>query len=60
MTAVPIAEERPTITVEEAGQLLGLGKTASYDAVHRGDIPHIRIGRRILVPTAKLREALGL
>jgi DNA binding domain, excisionase family len=57
---VPAASDKPTMTVEEAGECLGLGKTASYDAIHRGDIPHLRIGRRIVVPTAQLRRLLGM
>lgn len=50
----------PTTTVEKAGQILGLGRSASYEAVARGDIPILRFGRRIVVPTAKLREMLGI
>jgi excisionase family DNA binding protein len=57
---VPRAEERPTITVEEAARFLGLGRGAGYNAAARGDLPTIRIGRRLLVPTATLRTMLGL
>lgn len=58
--SVPDPQTEPTIEVETAGQLLGLGRTAAYDAVRRGDIPSIRIGRRIVVPTAKVLAMLGL
>lgn len=58
--AVPTPEERPTLTVEEAGAYFGLGRSASYDAVRRGELPSIRFGRRIVVPTATLRRLLGL
>jgi len=54
----PVA--RPTISVVEAGQILGLSKPTAYEAVHRGDIPALRFGRRIVVPTAKLLAMLGL
>ena len=50
----------PTLTVPVAGSLIGLGRSASYEAAERGDIPTIRIGRRMLVPTAKLLDMLGL
>ncbi len=50
---------RPTITVPEAGPLLGLGRAASYEAATRGDIPSITIGRRKLIPVAKLLLMLG-
>ncbi|WP_228010474.1 helix-turn-helix domain-containing protein [Nonomuraea phyllanthi] len=52
--------QRPTMTVAEAAALLGLHRDAAYDAVRRGDLPSLRIGRKILIPTAKLAGMLGL
>jgi excisionase family DNA binding protein len=49
-----------TLTVPEAGQLLGLGRSAAYEAARRKEIPTIRIGRRLLVPVPLLRLMLGL
>lgn len=49
-----------TLTVEQAGQLLGISRRAAYRGVEAGHIPFIRLGRRILVPTAKLYAMLGL
>jgi len=46
--------DRLTISVPEAGRLLGLGETASYAAAHRGDIPHVRLGRKMRVFVAAL------
>lgn len=60
MRTIPTPDERPTMTVAEAGQLLGLGRTASYAAAKYGQIPTIKIGKRLLVPTASLRRMLGL
>ncbi len=58
---VPEAHEQATLTVwPETGRFLGLSKASTYEAVHRGDIPVIRIGRRMLVPTAALRRMLQL
>lgn len=51
--------ERLTLTVEEAAALLGISRAFAYESVRRGDIPHIKIGRRILVPKAKLEEMLA-
>lgn len=48
------------MTVAEAADIFGIELSAAYDAIHRGDIPALRIGRRILVPTAPIRAALGL
>lgn len=53
-----LSDGRRVLSVEEAGRLLGLGKSASYQAVARNEIPHIRIGRRIIVPLAALEKML--
>ena len=50
---------RVTITVDEVAAVLRIGRSAAYDAVHRGEIPHVRIGRRVLVPVARLMTMLG-
>ena len=49
---------RPTVTVPEAGQVLNLGKNSSYAAAKRGDIPTIRIGGKLVVPTSRLLALL--
>jgi excisionase family DNA binding protein len=48
-----------TVTVEEAASLLGVGRTAGYEAARSGTIPTIRIGRRLVVPTAALEKLLS-
>jgi excisionase family DNA binding protein len=50
---------RATITVSEAAALLGMGRSATYEAVRRGEIPSLRFGGRILVPVAALLRLLG-
>ena len=55
----PDLTARVTISVEEAAQVLGIGRSAAYEAVHRGEIPHVRIGRRYLVPVPRLLAMLG-
>lgn len=50
--------ERVTINVEEAGKALGLSRAAAYNAARRGDIPTIRIGKRLLVSTKALLALL--
>lgn len=39
-----------TINVPEAGRILGLSRNGAYAAAARGEIPVIRIGRKLLVP----------
>jgi excisionase family DNA binding protein len=46
--------ERLTLTVEEAARSLGVSRAHAYELAARGEIPTLRLGRRILVP----REAL--
>jgi excisionase family DNA binding protein len=48
----------PTIDVPTAGRILGIGRGSAYEAVRRGEIPAIRIGGRLVVPTAQLRRML--
>lgn len=44
----------------ETGKLLGLGRSAVYDAARRGEIPTLRFGSRLVVPTAALRRMLAI
>lgn len=51
--------ERLVLSVEEAAELLGLSRGAAYAGVRSGDIPAVRVGRRWLVPRARLLELVG-
>lgn len=57
---LPDPNEHPVLTVEKAGRLMGLGRTGAYEAAHRGEIPTLSFGRRLLVPTAALRRLLEI
>jgi excisionase family DNA binding protein len=48
-----------TISVEQTAEILGLSRSTVYEAVKRGEIPTLNVGRRILVPVAKLLDWLG-
>ena len=51
--------DKPQVyTVVEAGKILKIGRTASYEAARRGDIPTIRIGSSLRVPAAALQRML--
>jgi hypothetical protein len=51
---------KDVVSVPFAGmQVLGLSRQGSYDAANRGEIPTIRVGRRLLVPVIRLRRLLG-
>jgi excisionase family DNA binding protein len=49
-----------TVTVEQAAKLLGIGRSTAYELVHTGEIPSLRLGRRILVPSSYITSATGL
>jgi hypothetical protein len=53
-----------TLTVPEAARLLGIGRNLAYEIAARdgeiAGVPVIRVGRRLLIPLARLLEVLGL
>lgn len=51
--------EKSVISVAELASELGISRPTAYDLVRSDGFPHIRIGRRILVPTAALRDWLA-
>jgi excisionase family DNA binding protein len=57
---LPNPGTEPTITVERAGAVLGIGRAAAYAAVRAGEIPSIKLGHRIVVPTAALLRMLDV
>jgi excisionase family DNA binding protein len=41
---------RQALTVTEAADMLGISRGLAYELVSRGDIPAVRLGRRLVVP----------
>ena len=58
--ARPETEGPLTLTIEQAARLLGLGRSAAYEAARCGQLPVVRFGRRLLVPRAALMRLLGV
>jgi excisionase family DNA binding protein len=52
-------EGRLVWTVEEAGRLLGISRAHAYELVARGELPHLRLGRRVVVPKYAIEELLA-
>jgi excisionase family DNA binding protein len=50
---------RLTLSVEEAGELLGISRGLAYELGRKGDIPSLRLGRRLVVPRAALQAMLS-
>lgn len=57
--ALSLEELPPTLSVEEAGEILGISRRSAYRAANRGELPTLRLGRRLLVPTPRLLSMLG-
>jgi excisionase family DNA binding protein len=55
----PMNPECMTVSVEEAGKTLGCSRNTAYEAVRRGEIPVIRIGKLLRVPKAALERLLS-
>ena len=62
MTATDISRSvRLVLTVEEAAELLGIGRTLMYALISAGEVESVRIGRLRRVPIDALeRYVIGL
>jgi excisionase family DNA binding protein len=47
-----VKAERRTYTIEEAAEMLGISRATAYEAVKRGQLPALRLGRRRFVISA--------
>ena len=47
-----------TCTVSEAATILGVSKPTMYDLVHKGTIPSVTVGRKILISRKALSDWL--
>ena len=53
-----MVKEPLVYSVKEAAKLLSVSKNTCYLAIMRGDIPHIRISKRILIPKIAIEKLL--
>jgi excisionase family DNA binding protein len=60
VTASEFSQLPALIGVEQACALLGISRSTGYRAAAAGDLPTIRLGRRLYVPTARLGALIGL
>lgn len=51
-------QETETYTIPEAGKRLRIGRNQAYAAAKRGEIPTIKIGRRLVVPKSAFERFL--
>ncbi len=51
--------ERRTKSMGEAAKILGISRGSAYLAAKRGELPVLKIGKRLVVPDAALERMLG-
>lgn len=49
---------KPLITVGEFATQATISRSLAYEAVRAGQVPHIRLGRRILIPSDAVQRML--
>jgi excisionase family DNA binding protein len=49
-----------TVSVDEVAHVLGISRNHAFRSVERGEIPSVRIGRRVLVPASFLDQLLPI
>jgi excisionase family DNA binding protein len=47
------------MSVDAAARYLGISRSHAYDLVRSGELPHVRLGRRIIIPTRDLDALLN-
>ena len=45
-----------TMSVEEASEALGMSSSLAHELVRGGEIPSLRLGRRVVVPARALED----
>ena len=60
MTTVSDTHYPPTISVHEAAHILQVTPATAYAWVRNGELPSVRLGGRIRIPTARLADLLGV
>lgn len=53
-----LRQHQLAVSVKQAAKLIGVGKNTMYAAVAAGDVPHVKVGRRILIPVSRLEQWL--
>lgn len=48
--------KRPVLSATQAAELLGVSRSLVYELIRRKELPSVRLGRRVLVPTAAITQ----
>lgn len=57
-TRTEAAPKAATMTVDDAARELGISRHTAYQCAKTGQIPTIRLGKRLVVPRARLEAML--
>jgi excisionase family DNA binding protein len=50
--------EPAVLSVNECAKMLQISRGSAYQAIATGEIPHLKIGRRILIPRVAIQKLL--
>lgn len=50
-----ISDRQIALSIEQAGEVLGISRAAVYKALARGDLPSLRVGGRRLIPRSAVQ-----
>ncbi len=56
----PNSQPRVTMSVNETADLLGISRWLAYEQIQRGELPVIRMGRRLRVPVRPVLALVGM
>ena len=51
---------RSTLTIEEVAEILRISRASAYAAANAGELPVVRIGRRLVIPRGALEAMLDV
>lgn len=58
MAETQMTEERLTVTVSEAAKMLGIARGTAYEQCKAGAIPHLKFGKKVVVPRKAIERML--
>lgn len=53
-----LSVERRTLSIEQAAKILGISRGLAYELANVGELPVVRLGKRIVVPIDALNALL--
>lgn len=54
-----MTDKRVTLSVAEAAELLGISRGTAYEYARTGQLPAVRLGRRLVIPKCRFDELLN-